>query len=143
VKCRHRISGQQHGLCRWTRSGEVIPPAKLWWTRDRRRCEEITKKLAGKKKTIAALGNAILARALRRRKFLELKTEPKMALPSAGNGFLFPAKFLVISSHRRRRGVAPEFGRADDLAGLVQRHKTICCPLMRWRQLHRLGLWPV
>jgi xylulokinase len=55
------ISGQQHGFVPLDKSGEVIRPAKLWCdTTTAAECEEITRKLGGEKKTIAALGNAVL-----------------------------------------------------------------------------------
>ena len=55
------ISGQQHGFVPLDKSGEVIRPAKLWCdTSTAAECEEITAKLGGQKKTIAALGNAVL-----------------------------------------------------------------------------------
>ena len=55
------VSGQQHGFVPLDQSGEVIRPAKLWCdTTTAAECEEITAKLGGPKKTIAALGNAIL-----------------------------------------------------------------------------------
>jgi xylulokinase len=55
------VSGQQHGFVPLDKSGEVIRPAKLWCdTATAAECEEITKKLGGEKKTIAALGNAVL-----------------------------------------------------------------------------------
>ena len=55
------VSGQQHGFVPLDKSGAVIRPAKLWCdTSTAAECEEITTKLGGAKKTIAALGNAIL-----------------------------------------------------------------------------------
>ena len=55
------VSGQQHGFVPLDKAGEVIRPAKLWCdTATAAECEEITAKLGGQKKTIAALGNAIL-----------------------------------------------------------------------------------
>ena len=55
------VSGQQHGFVPLDKSGNVIRPAKLWCdTATSAECEEITAKLGGAKKTIAALGNAVL-----------------------------------------------------------------------------------
>ena len=55
------VSGQQHGFVPLDKEGEVIRPAKLWCdTSTAPECEEITEKLGGLKKTIRALGNAVL-----------------------------------------------------------------------------------
>ena len=55
------VSGQQHGFVPLDKAGEVIRPAKLWCdTSTTAECEEITEKLGGAKKTIKALGNAVL-----------------------------------------------------------------------------------
>ena len=55
------VSGQQHGFVPLDKNGEVIRPAKLWCdTSTAAECEEITAKLGGLKKTIGALGNAVL-----------------------------------------------------------------------------------
>ncbi len=55
------VSGQQHGFVPLDKSGAVIRPAKLWCdTTTQAECAEITGKLGGQKKTIAALGNAVL-----------------------------------------------------------------------------------
>ena len=55
------VSGQQHGFVPLDKEGEVIRPAKLWCdTSTAAECEEITEKLGGLKKTIRALGNAVL-----------------------------------------------------------------------------------
>jgi xylulokinase len=55
------VSGQQHGFVPLDRAGEVIRPAKLWCdTSTARECDEITEKIGGLKKTIRALGNAVL-----------------------------------------------------------------------------------
>ena len=55
------VSGQQHGFVPLDKSGEVIRPAKLWCdTSTAPECDEITEKLGGLKKTIRALGNAVL-----------------------------------------------------------------------------------
>src|SRR5512138_889106 len=55
------VSGQQHGFVPLDKDGAVIRPAKLWCdTSTAAECEEITEKLGGAKKTIRALGNAVL-----------------------------------------------------------------------------------
>jgi xylulokinase len=55
------VSGQQHGFVPLDHAGEVIRPAKLWCdTSTARECDEITEKIGGLKKTIRALGNAVL-----------------------------------------------------------------------------------
>src|SRR6058998_1564310 len=55
------VSGQQHGFVPLDAAGEVIRPAKLWCdTSTAAECEEIMEKLGGLKKTIRALGNAVL-----------------------------------------------------------------------------------
>ncbi|HVV71821.1 MAG TPA: xylulokinase [Verrucomicrobiae bacterium] len=55
------VSGQQHGFVPLDAAGEVIRPAKLWCdTSTAAECEEIMESLGGLKKTIRALGNAVL-----------------------------------------------------------------------------------
>lgn len=55
------VSGQQHGFVPLDSRGEVIRPAKLWCdTTTIEECAEITESIGGLKKTIRALGNAIL-----------------------------------------------------------------------------------
>jgi len=55
------VSGQQHGFVPLDEAGEVIRPAKLWCdTATAAECEEIMAKVGGFKKTIRALGNAVL-----------------------------------------------------------------------------------
>src|SRR6059058_4172836 len=55
------VSGQQHGFVPLDAAGEVIRPAKLWCdTSTAAECEEIMAQLGGLKKTIRALGNAVL-----------------------------------------------------------------------------------
>ena len=55
------VSGQQHGFVPLDSEGEVIRPAKLWCdTSTALECAEITEQLGGLKKTIRALGNAVL-----------------------------------------------------------------------------------
>jgi len=55
------VSGQQHGFVPLDAQGKVIRPAKLWCdTSTAAECEKITATLGGPKKTIKALGNAVL-----------------------------------------------------------------------------------
>jgi len=55
------VSGQQHGFVPLDKGGEVIRPAKLWCdTSTAAECEEIMAAVGGQKKTIKALGNAVL-----------------------------------------------------------------------------------
>lgn len=55
------VSGQQHGFVPLDRTGEVIRPAKLWCdTTTATECDEITARLGGGKKTLRALGNAVM-----------------------------------------------------------------------------------
>ncbi len=55
------VSGQQHGFVPLDKNGEVIRPAKLWCdTSTAAECDAITAKLGGAKKTLRALGNAVL-----------------------------------------------------------------------------------
>jgi xylulokinase len=55
------VSGQQHGFVPLDHQGEVIRPAKLWCdTSTADECAEITERLGDLKKTIRALGNAVL-----------------------------------------------------------------------------------
>ncbi len=55
------VSGQQHGFVPLDKAGEVIRPAKLWCdTSTAVECAEITARLGGARKTLAALGNAVL-----------------------------------------------------------------------------------
>ena len=55
------VSGQQHGFVPLDKAGEVIRPAKLWCdTSTAAECDEIMAAVGGQKKTIKALGNAVL-----------------------------------------------------------------------------------
>jgi len=55
------VSGQQHGFVPLDKAGEVIRPAKLWCdTSTAAECDEIMERVGGLKKTIRALGNAVL-----------------------------------------------------------------------------------
>src|SRR5947209_14849138 len=55
------VSGQQHGFVPLDKDGQVLRPAKLWCdTATTAECEEIMASVGGLKKTIQALGNAVL-----------------------------------------------------------------------------------
>jgi xylulokinase len=55
------VSGQQHGFVPLDAKGRVIRPAKLWCdTVTAPECAEITAALGGPRKTVQALGNAVL-----------------------------------------------------------------------------------
>jgi xylulokinase len=55
------VSGQQHGFVPLDAQGEVIRAAKLWCdTSTAPECDQIMAELGGLKKTIKALGNAVL-----------------------------------------------------------------------------------
>jgi xylulokinase len=72
------VSGQQHGFVPLDKSGEVIRPAKLWCdTATAAECEEITEALDGPKKTIKALGNAVLPGFTASKILWLKKNEPK------------------------------------------------------------------
>jgi xylulokinase len=72
------VSGQQHGFVPLDKSGEVIRPAKLWCdTSTAAECDEITEKLGGRKKTIRALGNAMLPGFTASKILWLKKNEPK------------------------------------------------------------------
>jgi xylulokinase len=72
------VSGQQHGFVPLDKDGEVIRPAKLWCdTATAAECDEITEKLGGPKKTIRALGNAVLPGFTASKILWLKKNEPK------------------------------------------------------------------
>ena len=72
------VSGQQHGFVPLDKNGEVIRPAKLWCdTATAAECEEITATLGGSKKTIKALGNAVLPGFTASKILWLKKNEPK------------------------------------------------------------------
>src|SRR5712691_4243008 len=72
------VSGQQHGFVALDKEGEVIRPAKLWCdTSTAAECEEIMEKLGGLKKTIRALGNAVLPGYTASKILWLKKNEPK------------------------------------------------------------------
>ena len=55
------VSGQQHGFVPLDKNGHVIRPAKLWCdTSTAGECDELMARLGGLKKTIKAVGNAVL-----------------------------------------------------------------------------------
>jgi xylulokinase len=55
------VSGQQHGFVPLDAAGEVIRPAKLWCdTSTAAECDAIMERVGGLKKTIRAIGNAVL-----------------------------------------------------------------------------------
>ncbi len=56
------VSGQQHGCVALDKEGRVLRPAKLWCdTETVDECDQITAAVGGKKKVIAAIGNAVAA----------------------------------------------------------------------------------
>src|SRR3989454_6588429 len=72
------ISGQQHGFVALDKQGEVIRPAKLWCdTSTAAECDEITERLGGLKKTLRALGNAVLPGFTASKILWLKKNEPK------------------------------------------------------------------
>jgi xylulokinase len=72
------VSGQQHGFVPLDKNGEVIRPAKLWCdTSTAAECDEITEKLGWLKKTIKALGNAVLPGFTASKVLWLKKQEPK------------------------------------------------------------------
>src|SRR5258706_15535293 len=72
------VSGQQHGFVPLDKAGSVIRPAKLWCdTSTSAECDVITAKLGGVKKTIGALGNAVLPGFTASKILLLKKHEPE------------------------------------------------------------------
>src|SRR5256712_7165299 len=72
------VSGQQHGFVPLDGDGEVIRPAKLWCdTATAAECDEIMEQLGGLKKTIRALGNAVLPGFTASKILWLKKNEPK------------------------------------------------------------------
>jgi xylulokinase len=72
------VSGQQHGFVPLDQNGEVIRPAKLWCdTSTAAECAELTDKLGGPRKTIRALGNAIVPGFTASKILWLKKNEPK------------------------------------------------------------------
>jgi len=72
------VSGQQHGFVPIDAKGEVIRPAKLWCdTSTAAECEEIMSHVGGLKKTIKALGNAVLPGFTASKILWLKKNEPK------------------------------------------------------------------
>src|SRR5512137_2077599 len=71
-------SGQQHGFVPLDEKGDVIRPANLWCdTSTAVECDEISEKLGGLKKTIRALGNAVLPGFTASKILWLKKNEPK------------------------------------------------------------------
>jgi xylulokinase len=72
------VSGQQHGFVPLDAEGEVIRPAKLWCdTSTAAECDEIMENAGGFKKTIRALGNAVLPGFTASKILWLKKTEPE------------------------------------------------------------------
>ncbi len=72
------VSGQQHGFVPLDKDGVVIRPAKLWCdTSTAADCEEIMASMGGLKKTIRALGNAVLPGFTASKILWLKKSEPK------------------------------------------------------------------
>jgi xylulokinase len=72
------VSGQQHGFVPLDAAGEVIRPAKLWCdTSTAAECNEIMERVGGFKKTIRALGNAVLPGFTASKILWLKKNEPK------------------------------------------------------------------
>ena len=72
------VSGQQHGFVPLDQAGEVIRPAKLWCdTSTAAECDEIMASVGGMKKTITALGNAVLPGFTASKILWLKKNEPK------------------------------------------------------------------
>ena len=118
------VSGQQHGFVPLDREGEVIRPAKLWCdTATAVECEEITEQLGGLKKTIRALGNAVLP-GFTASKILWLKKhEPKQYARLAT--VLLPHDYLNFWLTGRS---VMEYGDASGTALLDVRKRKWCGP---------------
>jgi D-xylulose kinase len=121
------VSGQQHGFVPLDKAGNVIRPAKLWCdTATSAECEEITAKLGGPKKTIAALGNAVLP-GFTASKILWLKKhEPKNFARLAT--VLLPHDYLNFWLTGER---VMEYGDASGTALLDVRRRHWCAAALR------------
>ena len=121
------VSGQQHGFVPLDKAGEVIRPAKLWCdTTTSAECNVITARLGGAKKTIAALGNAILP-GFTASKILWLKQhEPKNFARLAT--ILLPHDYLNFWLTGER---VMEFGDASGTALLNVRKRRWCAAALR------------
>jgi xylulokinase len=121
------VSGQQHGFVPLDKTGEVIRPAKLWCdTATADECDEITAKLGGQKKTIAALGNAVLP-GFTASKILWLKKhEPKNFAKLAT--VLLPHDYLNFWLTGE---VTMEFGDASGTALLDVRKRKWCATVLK------------
>ncbi len=116
------ISGQQHGFVPLDKKGNVIRPAKLWCdTATAAECDEITAALGGAKKTIKALGNAVLpgftASKIRWLKNHEPKNFKKLAT------VLLPHDYL---NHWLTGRAVMEYGDASGTALLDVRKRKWC-----------------
>ena len=116
------VSGQQHGFVPLDAKGEVIRPAKLWCdTSTAAECGEITEKLGGLKKTLRALGNAVLP-GFTASKILWLKNhEPKNYARLAT--VLLPHDYL---NHWLTGRAVMEYGDASGTALLDVRKRKWC-----------------
>src|SRR6186713_176664 len=121
------VSGQQHGFVPLDKDGEVIRPAKLWCdTSTIEECEEITEALGGQKKTIKALGNAVLP-GFTAPKILWLKKhEPKNFARLAT--VLLPHDYLNFWLTGER---VMEFGDASGTALLDVRSRKWCAAALK------------
>ena len=121
------VSGQQHGFVPLDKAGNVIRPAKLWCdTATSAECEEITAKLGGAKKTIGALGNAVLP-GFTASKILWLKKhEPKNFAKLAT--VLLPHDYLNFWLTGER---VMEFGDASGTALLDVRNRKWCAAALK------------
>src|SRR6185295_18479247 len=120
------VSGQQHGFVPLDEQGEVIRPAKLWCdTSTSVECDEITEKLGGLKKTIKALGNAVLP-GFTAPKILWLKKHEPENYARLHTVFL-PHDYLNFWLTGERR---MEFGDASGTALLDVRKRKWCLPIL-------------
>jgi xylulokinase len=121
------VSGQQHGFVPLDKAGDVIRPAKLWCdTATAAECDEITTKLGGQKKTIAALGNAVLP-GFTASKILWLKNhEPKNFAKLAT--VLLPHDYLNFWLTGEK---TMEFGDASGTALLDVRKRKWCAAALK------------
>ena len=121
------VSGQQHGFVPLDKAGNVIRPAKLWCdTATSAECEEITAKLGGVKKTISALGNAVLP-GFTASKILWLKNnEPKNFAKLAT--VLLPHDYLNLWLTGER---VMEYGDASGTALLDVRSRKWCAAALK------------
>ncbi|TAK98166.1 MAG: xylulokinase [Verrucomicrobia bacterium] len=120
------VSGQQHGFVPLDQAGEVIRPAKLWCdTSTQTECEEITAALGGEKKTLKALGNAVLPGFTAPKILWLKKNEPKNFARLAT--VLLPHDYLNFWLTGAR---VMEFGDASGTALLDVRKRKWCKPAL-------------